>query len=148
MSLKPSAPLQILVCAAALGVCVAIAWAAYAAGPGGYTGHMRAVLFALLALAVLQTAALWWLVLVSTSQHRELRRVALHAATRASRRMSDIVQGQVTAAAASLGAAAADLHQVMCQQTRTAALMESIAAQSGIEIIHPVPPPGSPGDQE
>lgn len=141
-TLRGSGPLEFIVCAAALALCGAVAWIAYSTGPGGYTDHLRAVLLAVAAGAILETITLVWTVLATSRQHRELRRVAIQSATRASRRMSEIVQAQITVAAASLAAGAADLRQIGEQQTRTADIMGAIAEQFGVDVVAPVPPPG------
>lgn len=108
---------------------------------GGYTGAVQGFIRLMLVGIALNLLTLFGLLAVISSQHRTLRRAARSAAIVASRRASDIVQGQVLTAAANLSAAAGAVNDLVLHQREMASALTALADRVGIEVVLPVPAP-------
>lgn len=129
---------------AVVQICLVV-WLAIIAGTGGYTGHLRSVLIIQVIHSAMLSLLTIWLVIISTRQHRELRKVAFRAAASASHRKSDQINIQIKKAAESLSEGAHELAALL-QTERNAspsAILLAIAAKLNIDVVAPVPPPGA-----
>lgn len=144
MSLRRLGFAELFGCALATALCAAVLWLAFSVGPGGYTDHLRVVLAAQSLIAVMLWGLIAWVAIISTAQHREIRRIAIRAANRASQRASDALQGQIVAAATGIGGAAHELSGMLARQREILTLLTEIAAVLNVDVVEPVVPPGDP----